>query len=158
MARAEERPADVPLVVLRPGETERHREDERVIGESAAPCGLGEGRGPGGVAVEERVGEGVAVAADELSELAEDVVGEEREAGLDLLRLLVFGDVEGVVVARHRCARRVAAVRVVGFDAHVRRRHQLGVGTEREARGALGEARFRFDEGPGGRRAHREER
>ena len=83
VARAEERPADVPLVVLRPGETERHRDDERILGESAAVRGLDEGRGPGGVAVEERAGEGVAVAADELSELVEDVVGEEREAGLE---------------------------------------------------------------------------
>ena len=67
VARAEERPADVSLVVLRPGERERHREDERVVGQSAPPGRIGEGRGPRRVAFEQRVRERVGLAADQLA-------------------------------------------------------------------------------------------
>jgi hypothetical protein len=96
--------------------------------------------------------------ANELPERVKHVLGEAREAHLDLLRLLVLGDVERIVVAGGGGRGGVAPVEVVRLDADVRRRHPLRVGAERRSRERVGALCFRFDQRPAGASHHGPER
>lgn len=161
MARAEEGPPDVPLVVLGPRKGERHHEDQRVVRERAAARRLRQRGWPRRVPLEEGSREGVRLPPHQLPELEKDVIRKEGEARLDLLGLLVLGDVERVVVPCRGRGWGVGTVGIVWLDSDVRGGHQLRVRAEREARarGALSRvARFGFDELPGRTRAHREPR
>ena len=150
------------LVITLIRESERGSTIATGAARNAPARGLGEVGRPGGVPVEEGAREGVALAADQLRELAEQVRRDVVEPRRELLRLLVLRDVERAIVRRARRAGRPRAVRIVGLDADVRRRHRLRVRADWEGAMAECAARLRLDAHPAvlvvhGRRAYDKE-
>jgi hypothetical protein len=62
---------------------------------------------------------------------------------LEIVRLLIFVDLEGIAGADRKGRRRVRAARGIWLDAHIRRRHELRVGTQLEPASPV-ESLFRF--------------
>jgi hypothetical protein len=146
VARPEQRPPIVALVVLAARQRERADHDQRIVAEPAVLRRLGELRRPRRVVLEHRARQRVGLAAHELAELEHEVIGDAIEPGLEVVRLLVLVDVErrGVAAAERR--RPVRALDRVRLDADVRRRHRLGVRPHREPAVAVKRAAcFRLD-------------
>src|SRR5262249_28412651 len=88
----------------------------------------------------------VRFAGHQLRDLGEHALGDAIEAGLEIVRLLVFVDVERIAVRHAERAHAGSARRCIRLDADVRRRHRLGVRAQRElAKRAL---RLCFDLAP----------
>ena len=147
VACAEERPPIVTLVVLRP--RQREGADQDSVDHAAsfpAFAASASSAGHAGLSSSSVLDKACGLPLHKLAQLGEDVTRDPIEPWLEIVRLLVFVDLEGVAGADREGRRRVRAARGVWLDANIRRRHELRVGAQLEPASSVeGLSRFGLD-------------